>query len=168
MRSKMFPEFAQKVTNVEGKWSNPLYSFIRRMEEFYPDDKYKVKKAEKVLDDYFKELKTLTDKIEKELEEILNPDSVESEQQQVQSSDQQTEQQRQFQTILDQLKNLIDSNNNNMIICIEQLQDIITGQAIAVNNLSDMLADLTNRVNLIAAGYTASLAKYIPDKTSQD
>lgn len=161
MQSKMFPELGNKIDAIYIETNAFFDTFLRSLEGKFPNDKTKASKAIKVLEIYFKAIEEPLKTVRTELNNILN-DTPQKE------SDQQLQDQNQFQTILDQLKNLIDSNNNNMIICIEQLQDIITGQAIAVNNLSDMLADLTNRVNLIAAGYTASLAKYIPDKTSQD
>ena len=63
---------------------------------------------------------------------------------------------------MDQLKLLIDSNNNN-IQCIKQLQGIVSAQSADIYNAMNSLGTLTNRVNLIAAGYIEPFAKDLPD-----
>ena len=68
----------------------------------------------------------------------------------------------QLQAIMDQLKLLIDSNNNN-IQCIKQLQGIVSAQSADIYNAMNSLGTLTNRVNLIAAGYIEPFAKDLPD-----
>lgn len=68
----------------------------------------------------------------------------------------------QLQPIMDQLKLLIDSNNNN-IQCIRQLQGIVSAQSADIYNAMNNLGTLTNRVNLIAAGYIEPFAKDLPD-----
>lgn len=176
MQSKMFPELAQKLTDAEGYWICPFHVFMRKLESLYPNDKLKAKKVEEILEKYLERLRGIRPTIEKELEEILNSDSVVPEQQQVQSSDQtqQTQQQNpavdpqsqsinpQLQPIMDQLKLLIDSNNNN-IQCIRQLQGIVSAQSADIYNAMNNLGTLTNRVNLIAAGYIEPFAKDLPD-----
>ena len=67
-----------------------------------------------------------------------------------------------LQPITDQLKVLIDSNNNS-IQCIKQLQGIVSAQSADIYNLTNNLGTLTNRVNLIAAGYIEPFAKDLPD-----
>ena len=102
-----------------------------------------------------------------------NTNTQQEPEQQVQGSDQtqQTQQQNpavdpQLQQILqpitDQLKVLIDSNNNN-IQCIRQLQGIVSAQSADIYNAMNSLGTLTNRVNLIAAGYIEPFAKDLPD-----
>lgn len=106
----------------------------------------------------------------------LRQDGQNPEQQQVQSSDQTQQPQQQnpavdpqpqpinpqLQAIMDQLKLLIDSNNNN-IQCIRQLQGIVSAQSADIYNAMNNLGTLTNRVNLIAAGYIEPFAKDLPD-----
>ena len=165
MQSKMFPELAQKLTDAEGYWICPFHVFTRKLESLYPNDKLKAKKVEEILEKYLERLRGIRPTIEKELEEILNSDSVVPEQQQVQSSDQTQQQQQvdpQLRPIMDQLKLLIDSNNNS-IQCIKQLQGIVSAQSADIYNLTNNLGTLTNRVNLIAAGYIEPFAKDLPD-----
>ena len=169
MQSKMFPELAQKLTDAEGYWICPFHVFMRKLESLYPNDKLKAKKVEEILEKYLERLRGIRPTIEKELEEILNSDSVVPEQQQVQSSDQTQQPQQQnpvvdpqLQPIMDQLKLLIDSNNNN-IQCIRQLQGIVSAQSADIYNAMNNLGTLTNRVNLIAAGYIEPFAKDLPD-----
>ena len=169
MQSKMFPELAQKLTDAEGYWICPFHVFMRKLESLYPNDKLKAKKVEEILEKYLERLRGIRPTIEKELEEILNSDSVVPEQQQVQGSDQTQQPQQQnlavdpqLQPIMDQLKLLIDSNNNN-IQCIRQLQGIVSAQSADIYNAMNNLGTLTNRVNLIAAGYIEPFAKDLPD-----
>lgn len=165
MQSKMFPELAQKLTDAEGYWICPFHVFTRKLESLYPNDKLKAKKVEEILEKYLERLRGIRPTIEKELEEILNSDSVVPEQQQVQSPDQTQQQQQvdpQLRPIMDQLKLLIDSNNNS-IQCIKQLQGIVSAQSADIYNLTNNLGTLTNRVNLIAAGYIEPFAKDLPD-----
>lgn len=114
---------------------------------------------------------------EKEQEFIITPDIPlsrqevrEPEQQQVQSSDQTQQQQQpqvdpQLQPIMDQLKVLIDFNNSNSQ-CIRQLQDIVSAQSADIYNTVNNLGTLTNRVNLIAAGYIEPFAKDLPENVA--
>lgn len=71
----------------------------------------------------------------------------------------------QLQAIMDQLKLLIDSNNNN-IQCIKQLQGIVSAQSADIYNAMNSLGTLTNRVNLIAAGYIEPFAKDLPENVT--
>lgn len=102
----------------------------------------------------------------------LRQDGQNPEQQQVQGSGQTQQPQQQnpavdpqLQAIMDQLKLLIDSNNNN-IQCIKQLQGIVSAQSADIYNAMNSLGTLTNRVNLIAAGYIEPFAKDLPENVT--
>ena len=108
--------------------------------------------------------------------DIPTQDGQNPEQQQVQGSNQTQQPQQQnpavdpqpqpinpqLQAITDQLKLLIESNNNN-IQCIRQLQGIVSAQSADIYNAMNSLGTLTNRVNLIASGYIEPFAKDLPD-----
>ena len=168
MQSKMFPELEQKITIEECYSLSPFNVFLSELKIKYPNDQGKAALAEIVLDKFSNDMKTLKEKAKVELEKILKSNSAEPEQQ-VQGSDQTQQPQQQnpvvdpqLQPIIDQLKLLIDSNNNN-IQCIRQLQGIVSAQSADIYNAMNNLGTLTNRVNLIAAGYIEPFAKDLPD-----
>ena len=168
MQSKMFPELEQKITIEECYSLSPFNVFLSELKIKYPNDQGKAALAEIVLDKFSNDMKTLKEKAKVELEKILKSNSAEPEQQ-VQGSDQTQQPQQQnpvvdpqLQPIMDQLKLLIDSNNNN-IQCIRQLQGIVSAQSADIYNAMNNLGTLTNRVNLIAAGYIEPFAKDLPD-----